>query len=49
MEEICKSCDSCGMVFEKTEDRIGKYCVYCMHKDGSLKSFNEVVKEWRTI
>ena len=48
MEKKCDSCASCGMEFTKPEDHaLGdlnhEYCFVCANKDGSLKSYEEVL------
>ena len=47
-QQRCQSCNSCGMPFEKAEDRAlgnpqSEYCIYCTHKDGSLKPYEDVL------
>jgi hypothetical protein len=44
----CQSCNSCGMPFEKAEDHAlgnteNEYCAYCVHPDGTLKSYDEIL------
>jgi AcrR family transcriptional regulator len=43
-----KLCISCGMIFHSPDDfpmgdTTKKYCKYCAHEDGSIKSFDEVL------
>lgn len=49
MNTQCPSCLSCGMPLENKQDSKrgidGKlYCIYCLNPDGSLKSFEEILK-----
>ena len=45
-----KVCESCGMPMKKAEDFGGKnienkYCVYCTDESGSLKPFDQKLKD----
>ncbi len=49
MTQLCQSCSSCGMPFEKPEDHAlgnpqNEYCTYCTREDGTLKSYEEILK-----
>lgn len=46
-KQKCATCSSCGMPLEKAEDHAhgdvsNPHCIYCVHQDGSLKSYKEI-------
>ncbi len=47
MNQKCSTCLSCGMPLEESQyKRQGNdgniYCIYCVHDNGDLKSFDEI-------